>query len=130
MKLIYVAGPFRGPNSWVIECNVREAETMALEVARMGAVPLCPHSMTRFFQGTLPDEYWLEATLEMLRKCDAVVFTARWSQSAGARAENEEAKRLGLPRFFADHGLTALENWLQGDRSTSWVASDQVALSR
>ena len=32
MKVGYIAGPFRGPNSWEIENNIRRAETLALEV--------------------------------------------------------------------------------------------------
>lgn len=28
MKVIYVAGPFRAPNSWEIEQNIRRAEAL------------------------------------------------------------------------------------------------------
>lgn len=55
MKVIYIAGPFRGPDSWAIEQNVRAAEALALEVWRMGAVAYCPHAMTRFYQGAAPE---------------------------------------------------------------------------
>jgi hypothetical protein len=50
MKLIYVAGPFRGKDAWEIECNIRRAESLALEVWRLGAACICPHP-TPDFQG-------------------------------------------------------------------------------
>jgi hypothetical protein len=110
MKLIYVAGPFRGPSAWDIECNIRRAETLALEVWRLGAAAICPHANTRFFQNAAPDEVWLKGDLEMLRRCDAVILTPDWIRSSGVRAEVEEANRLCLPVF---HTLSQLSYWLE-----------------
>ena len=59
MKVVYIAGPFRGPNAWEIEQNIRRAESLALEVWRAGAAALCPYTNTRFFQGAAPDDVWL-----------------------------------------------------------------------
>ena len=59
MKVVYVAGPFRGPNAWEIEENIRRAERLALEVWRLGCACLCPHTNTRFFQGAAPDAVWV-----------------------------------------------------------------------
>jgi hypothetical protein len=73
--------------------------------------------MYRFYDRTLSDQFWLEATLDLLRMCHAVVFTARWKGSAGARGEEAEARRLGLPRFFVDdNGLPQLAAWVQEAR--------------
>lgn len=105
MKLIYVAGPFRGPNSWEIEQNIRRAESLALEVWRLGAAALCPHTNTRFFQGAADDKVWLEGDLEMLRRCDALILTPDWIKSSGARAEVAEANRLEIPVFHTLHEL-------------------------
>ena len=116
MRRVYIAGPFRASSAWLVECNVREAEALSFQVAMLGAVPVCPHSMYRFFDRTLPDQFWLEATLELLRACSAVVFTDRWEASQGARGEEAEARRLGLPRFFAPGDLTKLAAWLQEAR--------------
>lgn len=99
--VLYIAGPFRAANAWLVEQNVRRAEEAALRAAELGWVPLCPHSMTRFFDGTLTDEYWLAATLELLRRCDAILMLPGWQGSAGARAEHAEAVRLGVKVLFA-----------------------------
>lgn len=114
MKVIYIAGPFRGNSSWDIEQNIRRAETLALEVWRLGAACLCPHTNTRFFQGAADDEVWLKGDLELLRRCDAVLMTDDWEKSSGARAEALFAARQSIPVFLSLGGLKA---WLDvGDK--------------
>jgi len=110
MKLVYVAGPFRGDSAWAIECNIRRAETLALEVWRLGAAALCPHTNTRFFQNAAPDEVWLAGDLVMLERCDAVILTDCWERSSGARAEVEHAQKRGIPVFVH---LLDLREWLK-----------------
>ena len=110
MKVIYVAGPFRGKNAWEVEQNVRRAETFAMMLAEKGFMPLCPHSNTRFFDGTLTADFWVKGTLELMRRCDGVMVCdteqgALWRASTGTCGEVEEAKRLGLPVRFAGDKL-------------------------
>lgn len=109
MKVVYIVGPFRGSNSWEMEQNIRRAEGLALEVWRMGAACLCPHTNTRFFQGAAPDELWLNGDLELLRRCDAVMMATNWESSQGAKAEREAAITSGKPVFTS---LAALAEWL------------------
>jgi hypothetical protein len=66
----------------------------------MGAAALCPHTNTRFFDKTATDKAYLDGTMEMLRRCDAVVMCANFQASQGALAERAEAERLGLPVFY------------------------------
>lgn len=101
MKVIYIAGPFRADNAWEIEQNIRRAECLALEVWKAGAAAICPHTNTRFFQGAAPDDLWLSGDLEIMRRCDAVLLTANWEDSTGARAEFELALNLNMPIFVA-----------------------------
>ena len=99
-KVVYIAGPFRAPSAWEIEQNIRRAEALALEVWRAGITAICPHTNTRFYQGAAPDEVWLEGDLEILRRCDAVLLTEGWDESAGTLAEVAEAKRGKIPVFM------------------------------
>jgi hypothetical protein len=113
MKTVYIAGPFRAETAWLIEENIRNAERVGLLVASMGAIPFIPHSMYRFFSGEKSDEYWLEATLELMRRADALVLCRGWRDSSGSRGEFEEAKRLGMPIFDIDSaGPAPLAAWI------------------
>lgn len=109
MKLIYVAGPFRGANAWEVENNIRRAESLALEVWRLGAAVICPHCNTRFFSGAADDSIWLAGDIEMLRRCDAIIVTPDWRKSTGARAEVEFAYSQGIPQFI---DIGTLKEWL------------------
>jgi nucleoside 2-deoxyribosyltransferase len=97
VKVIYIAGKYRGPNAWAIEQNIRAAEEVAAKVWAMGHVALCPHANARHNPGGAPDEVYLAGTLELMRRCDAVVLVHNWEDSEGAKAEVAEAKRLGIP---------------------------------
>ena len=121
MYIIYVAGPFRGANSWLIENNIRRAEELALDVWRLGFAAICPHANTRFFQGAAPDNLWLEGDLAILRRCDAVIVTPDWEKSVGARGEVSEAAKLGIPVFESLGDL-----WLWRDEKTGDPINETV----
>jgi uncharacterized protein DUF4406 len=110
VKLIYIAGPYRGPTAWRIESNIRRAEEIALEVHRMGAAALCVHPMTRYYQGECDDGHWLASTLEMMKRCDALMVVPNWEHSSGTREEIRVAQTLGMPVFFH---LVDLAVWLE-----------------
>lgn len=117
--IVYIAGPFRGANAWDVECNIRRAEITGLSVAEQGAIPLIPHTMYRFWDGTLDDSFWLACGIELLRKCDAVMLCPGWRRSKGTLAERAEAERLKLPIFdSADGGHSLLYAWMGARNST------------
>lgn len=110
MKVIFIAGPFRGPNAWQIESNIRRAEEIALEVWKLGAVALCPHTNTRHFQDALPDEVFLSGAKLLLARCDGVLVTPNWNKSIGTQKELAYAADLLKPVFFT---LPQLANFLK-----------------
>ena len=110
LKVVYVAGPFTAPNVWQRELNIRAAENVAMMVAEIGAMPLCPHSNTRHFEGTISLEFWYEGTLELLRRCDAMQVVPGWQRSTGTKREIEEAELLKLPTFYNGADLA---EWLR-----------------
>lgn len=109
MKVIYIAGPFRGQTPWEVELNIRNAEHAALAVAELGGVPLCPHTMFRFFNGLLNDEFWLEGTKELLRRCDSIYLITQWTSSSGSHGEKALAEEMGMPIFYT---LPEVKLWL------------------
>lgn len=113
MPVVYVAGRYRGPTEWDVSLHIHEARLLGMAVAKEGGSPLIPQSNTSFMGGALPDQFWLDATLAQLRKCDAVITVHNWRESTGAQAEVLEALRLGIPVF---HELGALAEWLDWQR--------------
>ena len=109
VRVVYVAGPFRGPNHWAIAENIRNAERLALEVWRAGAAAICPHANTAHFQDAAPDHVWLDGDLEILARCDAVLMTPDWLRSTGAKAEEAFARERGILVFYT---LDELLGWL------------------
>jgi nucleoside 2-deoxyribosyltransferase len=113
MKLIYIAGPFRASDAWEVHCNVHRAERAARDVSRLGAFPVTPHSIGAHFDGTETAEFWLTGTMELLRRCDAVLVLPNSGRSTGTQAELKEAERLGIPVFEESFSLGA---WLKMSR--------------
>lgn len=111
MKIVYIAGKYRGPNAWAVEQNIRAAEEVAAKVVRMGMMPLCPHANTRHMDGLASDEFFLVGTLELMKRCDAVVLVDGWRDSIGATNEVYEARRLSIPVFVDVEHLAEAEAW-------------------
>lgn len=101
MKLVYIAGPYRAPTPLGVEQNIHAAAVVAAQVWRAGLAAVCPHLNTRQMEGVTSDANFLAGTMEMMRRCDAVMVFEGWKDSRGARAEVEEAMRLGLPVLYA-----------------------------
>src|SRR4029453_16217384 len=68
LPVVYIAGPVRGASGWQMEQHARVAEALALEVWKLGAVALCPHTMTRFYGGEAPEALWLAGMLELVTR--------------------------------------------------------------
>lgn len=109
MKVVYVAGPFRGKDHFQIHQNICRAEILALEVWRLGVACICPHLNTAHFQDAAPDEIWLRGDLEILKRCDAALMTSDWQKSSGATAEKMFAEANGIPVFYS---LDELRAWM------------------
>lgn len=101
MKLIYVAGKYRGKTINETYENIQVARQASTELWQKGYAVLCPHTNTSFMDGLVPDDTFLQGTMEILRRCDAIYLLPNWKQSEGARAEFALADELGLEVIFA-----------------------------
>jgi len=137
IKLVYVGGPYRADTEAQVDTNIAKAREMGKRVARMGAYPVTPHSNTAHFDGTAPDAFWLPATLELARRCDAMVVCDGWETSKGTRGEIDLMHKLARPVFFETQSdpvrliggdMHDLENWIAFETAKEWIGSDPVAV--
>lgn len=102
LPLIYIAGKFSAPMRDGVEANIRHAVSWAIEVAKLGGMPVTPHANTAHpdFETVQPYPFWIAGTMALLRRCDAILMIPGWEDSSGARGERAEASRL-MPVFYA-----------------------------
>lgn len=110
MKLIYIAGPYRpyteADGTWIgTPMNIRNAEVTAVnlvnELGHLGLFPVVPHLNTRDFETQVElnsDQYFLNGTMALLERCDAVLLTMPNADvvSVGTKAEVHRAYQLGI----------------------------------
>lgn len=110
MKLIYIAGPYRpytcADGTWVgTPMNIRNAEVTAVNLVnalgRYGLFPVVPHLNTRDFENQVDqndDQYFLDGTMALLERCDAVLLTMPNADevSSGTKAEVHRSYQLGI----------------------------------
>ena len=110
--LIYVAGPYTGPNRQEIDRNVNRAIDAGIEIFDRGHFPHVPHLTD------IVDKRAKEVGRELswgdfmawdapwLKACDALLFIG---ESRGANIELGEAKRLGKTIFYSTSEIPRLE---------------------
>lgn len=100
IKVIYIAGPYKGIGRDETERNIELARIKAVQVWKMGFAAFCPHLNTRGFEKEgIPDDMFYMGDIEILKKCDAVLMIGDWKGSRGAFAEYTAAKALGIMVF-------------------------------
>ena len=100
MKVIFVSGPYRAETISGIWENImaaRKATAMLVKATDQRAAFIVPHLNTMLMDGLQPDDYFLKADLEILKRCDAIYMLPGWRTSEGARREYEFAQASGLP---------------------------------
>ena len=102
MKLLFIAGPYRGN----IKQNIATARLHAEMLWKTGRYfVLCPHLNSAFMDGIAPDEVFLRGDIEALKRCDVLYLLPKWQESEGSRGEYAAALQAGLEIIHADRFL-------------------------
>lgn len=97
MKLVYIAGPYRGN----VEKNVAVAQAVGDRLAQAGVAFICPHSNGYPHEGlNLQQDYWLESTLEICSRCDATLVVGNFKESEGTWGEIKKSFELEHEIFY------------------------------
>lgn len=112
-KVYYIAGPQRANTREEVTANVEKARAAATAVWRMGHAVICPHTNSGYFDTGIPEETFMEGSLEILRRCDGIVMMPGWEASAGSRHEKKVAEMANLQVFYlaADLSFMLPEFW-------------------
>ena len=110
MKRIYVAGPYTKGDPVI---NTRTAILIGDKIAELGMVPFIPH-LSHFWHLVAPHpyEFWVDYDNEWLPLCDALYRIA--GESRGSDAEEELARKLGIPVFYDLESLVEYKNYSLG----------------
>lgn len=100
-RCIYVAGRYRGMTRAAVALNIEAAKAVGVQMAERGWYPVIPHCNTAYFDDFCeqPEAFYLAGTLDLMRRCDAVVMVPGWRDSEGAKAERNQAYADGLLVF-------------------------------
>ena len=102
MKIVYIAGPYTGKSYKEIDNNIANARKWAVKLAEYEIGFFCPHLNSAHFEEHapgVPESFWKELDIKLLKACDAVLVIEGWERSKGAQTEALEATRLELPIF-------------------------------
>jgi hypothetical protein len=110
--LVYLAGPFTATTRDGVERNIRAAEDIGIEVARLGAMPVCPHANTSRpeYEHVQGYDFWIVGTMKLMLVCNAVLMLDGWEQSNGARGERQVAHDACMTVLYS---LDQLAEWLK-----------------
>ena len=102
MKILYIAGPYRGADYLAIERNIAKAREAAAWLARNGIGFVCPHLNSAHFEAITPEvdeDFWLTMDMHLLFDCDGLLLIDGWQGSTGALAEKSVAEEQNKPVF-------------------------------
>ncbi len=91
MKLVYIAGPYRGSTDRATYKNIQHARKYAEKYWKAGYAVFCPHLNTAFFSGLVPEEHFIKGGIEILKRCDIIVMISGWRNSVGSINEHQFA---------------------------------------
>lgn len=103
LPLIYIGGPYTASSLAETADNIHRAMMLGVQVARLGGMPVIPHTNTPLpFLDLQTPEFWYRGTMALLLVCDVLVLRKGWRLSKGSVGEHEAAIEARLPVFYAD----------------------------
>jgi len=120
MILCYIAGKYTDTDQYKVKQNIYWADLLGMEVVRKfgktgpGVMVMVPHTNTAHWEGVQDDEWFYEATEELLKRCDAMIYVpGDEERSRGTKQEIDFCVENGKPYFRGDvAGLKEFEHWL------------------
>ena len=106
--IVFIAGRLRHPDPRQMAANVLTARHYAMEIAKLGCAPYCPHAAIGFAFRQIPEADANATNNTFLFLAHALFALPYAERSLGARRELKVAVQRGLPVF---HRLEDLQAW-------------------
>lgn len=103
-KLLYVICAYYDDDPYKIKLNVEAAKHVVYSFLGYDIYAIATPINTAFMGKANDSIFFYKATLEVMRRCDAVYVMQGAEKSHGAKKEIEEALRLGMPIFTTIKG--------------------------
>jgi len=100
VKVLYIAGKYRGKSENEVFENIVHARSIAVKLWNEGWAVICPHTNAFFMGSKLGDKMFLDGDLEIVKRCDAIYMLKGWEQSQGAKRELEVVIESGLELYY------------------------------
>lgn len=114
---VYIAGRYGDSDGYIsIEFRINQARAHAARLALAGIPYYSPHLNSAHFEAVVPDvpvSFWHKQNACFLPGAAALLIIKGqgWAQSAGTKAEYDEATRRGIPVYFTDTIDELIEVW-------------------
>lgn len=94
---IYISGPVTGNREYKEQFG-----SMSYMLKKDGHQPVNPVHIMESVRGVLDYKTILNADLELMEGCDAIIMLKGWRESEGSQREMKKALRLGLEVLFEE----------------------------
>lgn len=113
IPVAFVCAPYRSDTDYGRMCNIERARQIAVKLWTLKYAVVCPHTNTAFFSGSVGERQFLDGYVEILKRCDLLVFDDSIDATSGMVGEIEAAVANEIPaiplsavrhaaRFMAD----------------------------
>lgn len=101
--VVYVAGAYSATSdNPSIQHNINRAREVSFKYWQLGYTVICPHSNTWHMDAAASYDAFVEGTLELLKRCDAIILLKGWELSSGSIGEYKYAKANNIPIRFEE----------------------------
>ena len=100
-QIVFVSGAYRSKYGIIGRAvNIWKAYRAGRRLVRQGYSCYIPHMNTALMDGLQSEDWFLEATLKMLPKCQIIYMMKGWENSEGAKMELLEADKRGMDIIY------------------------------
>jgi len=110
MKLIYVSGKYTEDTSSLVQLNIEKAEEAAIQLIGKGWGVFTPHKNSAHYEKYKEEypnmtwDYFMEFSIEMLKRHDAIFMLNNWKDSEGGVIEHDYALKNNIPIYYEKDG--------------------------